>query len=363
MTIHLTPSAVLRPLELPARADAGPTPLLRAYAEVRNRTIKETSGREDDALSPEELLPVLYDSIASKKRQWCIEEDGETIGCVATAMLQDGDADTALGVISILKARTGRGIGTAALTALEGALRVEGIRHLMGWVEHHGDGSDMLHSPTGFGAVPRDGAARFLDRRGFRLEQVVRTSAWSPDAASLAHLRRARETAQAHASDYRVVQWMLPTPDEFVEGYAWMKSRMSTDVPDAELGTPVEVWDTTRVRELEAHHAAKGFAVQVTAAQHVATGELCAFNELAIRASDPADTSHQHDTLVLAGHRGHRLGMLVKTAGLLGWHARYPRSPKVLTYNAEENRPMLDINETLGFAPIAYEGAWKKELK
>lgn len=362
MSIHLTATATLHPLVLPARADAAPTNEIRTYADVRNRSILETTGREDDFLSADELLPVLYSSRASQKRQWYVTEAGEMIGCVAVDMLQDADADTSIATVALLRSNWGKGIGTAALAALETELRAAGMRTVLCWVQHQDDGTEYLQAPTGFGAIPRDHTAEFLDRRGFTLVQVERASefVWAED--TLPRLLASLASAQEHASDYRVVQWLLPTPAEFIDGYAWMKSRMSTDAPDAELNSPEEIWDAARVGELEQRQAAKGFVIQVTAAQHIATGELCAFNELAIRQSDTGSTSHQYDTLVLAGHRGHRLGMLVKAAGLIGWHEKFPESPRVITYNAEENRPMLDINEAIGFTPISYEGAWKKNL-
>jgi RimJ/RimL family protein N-acetyltransferase len=91
------------------------------------------------------------------------------------------------------------------------------------------------------------------------------------------------------------------------------------------------------------------------------SGELVAFTAVHIRTDVPGH-AWQGDTIVDPPHRGHRLGTLVKCAGLLSWRDVAPQSRRVITYNAEENRPMLDINEAIGFAPIAYVGAWKKVL-
>jgi hypothetical protein len=70
----------------------------------------------------------------------------------------------------------------------------------------------------------------------------------------------------------------------------------------------------------------------------------------------------QYATLVLREHRGYRLGMLLKVANLAHLERERPGHPSVLTFNAEENRPMLDVNEAVGFVPIAHEGAWRKDL-
>ncbi|HYP72706.1 MAG TPA: GNAT family N-acetyltransferase, partial [Microbacterium sp.] len=215
--------------------------------------------------------------------------------------------------------------------------------------------------PTGFGSIPDDRIARFYRRNGYTLEQIERESRLDLEASADTVAALLAEAEQA-STGYRVVQWTAPTPADRVEGYAWMKSRMSTDTPMAALEFDEETWDAARVALHDQRTLDGGRTMLVTAAQHIASGDLVAFNELVIGA-DAAAASHQEDTLVLREHRGHRLGLLVKCAGLTTWRREIaPESPRVITYNAEENRPMLDINEAIGFVPKAYNGAWKKVL-
>ncbi|HCS61679.1 MAG TPA: N-acetyltransferase [Microbacterium sp.] len=362
MSIALTENTTLHPLALP-QAGAAPTPMVRTYADVRNRSIRDVTGRGDDDLTAESLLPILRSNADTTKRQWCIMAGDEMVGVAPLSILADGGGETAILIISLLKHVWGRGIGSAALPHLEDEARKAGVCRLLVWVEHPstGSGSKTLASPTGFGDIPLDHAARFLSRHGYTLEQVERVSTLDWSDRQIQNITDLRAEAESKAVGYRVVQWMLPTPAEHVAGYAWMKEHMSTDVPDADLAMPAEKWDAERITRHDERYLQRGNCVLVTAAQHVDTGELCAYNELAI-GPDRAEVSHQEDTLVLASHRGNRLGMLVKATGLASWRELHPDSSTVITYNAEENRPMLDINEALGFAPISYEGAWKKEL-
>jgi hypothetical protein len=54
--------------------------------------------------------------------------------------------------------------------------------------------------------------------------------------------------------------------------------------------------------------------------------------------------------------------MLLKLANMAQLAEVRPEAPFILTGNAEENRPMLDVNEAVGFVPVVYVGAWKKTL-
>lgn len=360
-SIPLVAGATLHPLSLPARADAADAAELREFAAMRNRLYRELRGRADEDLTARELLPMLRSTPDQATYSWAVRREGELIGRAGLNVPLSAGAQRAFGFIELFPAVWGEGIASAVLPHLESVSLSHGRTMLQAWAEQPPSDGPHLSAPTGFGSVPDDHISRFLQRHGFTLEQVVRASALELSDDNLAAIRSLRDEAERASNEYRVVQWMTPTPPEFADGYAWMKSRMVIDVPSAGLGYDEEEWDAARVARMDRDRAEGGYIFQITAAQHITTGELCAFNELRF-ASDPDASTHQHDTLVLAGHRGHRLGMLIKCAALLTWKNVAPLSPRVITYNAEENRPMLAINEALGFRPFAYEGAWTKDL-
>lgn len=361
MSIALTESATLHPFVPPARADAADGGELREFVAVRNEIYRAISGRTDQDMTAAELLPFLHADDDQDRLIWKVRIGGEMVGRALLNLPTEQDSRSAFAVLELHPSVWGQGIGSAILPHLEAASRDRGRDVLQVWAEQPKSDAPRLPSPTGFGSVPHDHVARFLLRHGFALEQVERVSTLELDEPTLARAARLLADAQQAASEYRVVQWTLPTPPERVAGYAALKSGMSTDVPAAELVIDPEMWDADRVARHDRRFIDGGRTLQVTAAEHIATGQLCAFNELVIGA-DRSAVTQQEDTLVLKEHRGHRLGMLVKCAALLSWRDIAPQSPRVITYNAEENRPMLSINEAIGFAPIAYEGAWKKVL-
>ncbi|WP_345543585.1 GNAT family N-acetyltransferase [Microbacterium jejuense] len=350
----------IRPLIVPASIDAPEAADFITMVDVRNEIYREISGHGDEAITPAELLPHYQPSEHQIRRFWIVVQDGEVVGRVGVDIPLDEGSTSAIWIIELLRRSWSQGIGSAAYELVERAAREYGRTVLQSWAEHPAADGPRLAPPTGFGTIPEDHAARFYLRHGYTLEQVERGSAFDL-TGSFAEVERLLAVAEEASGGYRVVQWFAPTPAEHVDGYAWMKSRMSTDTPIGALEFAEEVWDAARIAEHDARYTDTDRTLLVTTAQHTATGELCAFNELVV-GKDRTEATHQEDTLVLKEHRGHKLGTLVKCAGLLAWRDVAPASPRVLTYNAEENRPMLDINEAIGFAPIAYSGAWKKVL-
>jgi GNAT superfamily N-acetyltransferase len=156
-----------------------------------------------------------------------------------------------------------------------------------------------------------------------------------------------RETAAKAAAGYSLVTWTGPTPDQYLEPLAGVINAFADAPRDA--GVQEEAWDGQRLRERgDATAELMGIREYSVAAVHDATGEMAAMTQVAIDPESP-EWGHQALTAVTRAHRGHRLGLLVKTA-MLEWLAlAEPQIERVETGNAASNKHMIAVNEALGF--------------
>jgi GNAT superfamily N-acetyltransferase len=160
-------------------------------------------------------------------------------------------------------------------------------------------------------------------------------------------IARLRAEAERKAAGYELVTWTGPIPDEHAAGVAGVFNAFA-DAPHPE-GTEPEVWDADRIRErtgkLLREATLHGYSL---AAVHTATGEMAAITEVLIDTEAP-EWGYQQLTAVTRPHRGHRLGLLTKTA-MLQWLAEAePRLEKIETGNADANDHMIAVNEALGY--------------
>lgn len=161
--------------------------------------------------------------------------------------------------------------------------------------------------------------------------------------------------ALAAGPGYDVVLWRDRTPDELLEDRALLARRMTTDAPQGDLPVEEEDWDGERMREYEAVSLARGRTVLSAGA--VRDGRLVGYTDLQIPLAVPV-RAQQAGTLVLREHRGHRLGARMKAAVLRELAASFPSVRRISTYNSEGNRPMVAVNEALGFRPAGQISAW-----
>jgi GNAT superfamily N-acetyltransferase len=119
------------------------------------------------------------------------------------------------------------------------------------------------------------------------------------------------------------------------------------DIPQEGLGHDDWDWTAARLRGHEDYRLRAGFHTVVSAAVHVASGEVAGYTEL--MAVGRPSTVLQEDTGVVRGHRGHGLGLLLKVANLRALLAHAPQTRTVVTWNAETNAHMLAVNNLLGF--------------
>ncbi len=272
--------------------------------EVGNEVEAIGYGTPDLAYEPDEELAIFLNP-HEPKRMLVARVDGEIVARALYETTVGDDADTAWLATEVLPEFRRRGIGTALAEAVEQISRDEGKTKAVVYAPIAEGPGERIPSPTGFGSIVADrDEVRFLQARGYRLEQIERLSRLAlpvPDVDALVAAARERS-----GPDYRLQFWVGSTPERWRADIAELGTRMSTDAPTAGLEEPEDVWTVERVIEADERAAKMSPRVRHAAAvEHIPSGRLVGYTILSVpkqvhRAVD------QYATIVMREQRADR---------------------------------------------------------
>ncbi|MEW2550462.1 GNAT family N-acetyltransferase [Streptomyces zhihengii] len=224
------------------------------------------------------------------------------------------------------------GAGSLLWTAVRAELVADGRRSVSVLVENGGPGEEFARARGFVNALP--------------LAWYVQDLATALDD----HPER-----PALPAGYAYAHWSGVVPDPLADVFARAHDDMA-DAPVGDLEQAAPAWDAARVRAAARVVGERGGAIHTAAILHTATDTVAAYTEVVLR--DPADTrALQYDTVVVPAHRGRGLGRAVKRHLMGVLAADRPGLRQIATTVADENGPMLAVNDRLGYRrerPVGY---------
>jgi len=273
---------------------------------------------------------------------WLATDDGQQpIGCYLLWLPERENRQNAFLALIVARALRRQGIGRAL------------VGHAAGQAEQAG--RTLLMSDTRVGAPGTVFAKACGGRAG--IQEVRRVL--DVDADLLARVTGLRASAQQRATGYSLRSWSGMTPDGLLEQASALHNAME-DAPHDASFEPLR-WDADRLLKEEQQDIEAGMRINSVAALANDSGEMAALTQVYVD-PDQADWGYQGVTAVTRAHRGHRLGMLVKTAMLQRLSELEPRISKVETGNAASNQYMIAVNEQLGFRVTDTFQNWEIEV-
>ncbi|MEU4572848.1 GNAT family N-acetyltransferase [Nonomuraea sp. ATR24] len=246
-----------------------------------------------------------------------------------------------LGRLAVLVVRPERqraGVGSALLAHAVERVRARGRRLVLSETQAGSDG------------------ARFASARGFTLSLGEARRVLDLRAADWDGLRR----MLPEPAGYRVERWLGPAEPGLLPDLATLLGGMN-DAPRGE-GVEESRFPLDSVRFAEERIGLAGETVYSVLARRISDGAPAGFSRIFISPDVPGGWAAQADTAVLAGHRGHRLGLLMKLTNLFWLRESEPGVERVITWNARSNTHMLAINEAMGFELLDEWNDWRLDV-
>jgi len=276
------------------------------------------------------------------RHAWLAADDaGQLAGCYVLTLPSRENLAMAHVLLAVAPARRRAGIGTALLEHCAQQARQAGRVRLAGQAP---DGS----AGAAFGAAAGAKAG---------MAQVIRQLVI--DSGLSARLAGLRAAASRHAAGYTLLSWAGATPEWYISDSARLSAAMA-DAPTI-AGVQPPRWDASRIRAFEQTLLETGRHIYCVAARHDDTGCLTAVTQVTVDRANP-EWAQQHITAVLAAHRGHRLGLLIKAEMLESLIKSAPGVRRIVARNAAVNEHMVAINEQLGYQISSIRRDWELDL-
>ncbi|WP_040283722.1 GNAT family N-acetyltransferase [Tessaracoccus massiliensis] len=332
----------------------------REYQRITHDHNDELVGGPQWDVSFEAALAAARADTEHEVHRYLAHLDGVAVAHANTRVNLLDSPDTINVFICTMREFRGRGIGRALAEHLRMVASGYAVHQAWAMCPVPVPGDDALTPPTGAGAAPaHHPAVKLALDYGFAFEQVERVSRYDFATPSIDPAAALAE-AMSHAGvDYEIVAWEGPADDEMLADLCRLRELMYTDTPAGGMTVPEAKWDVDRMRASDEERLLSNRMFR-TVVRHIPSGTVVGLNELMLDRSNPEAFVDQWDTVVLPEHRGRRLGMAVKAANLIALKEAVPTASSIITWNAEENRHMLAVNEALGFYPILAEAAFER---
>lgn len=325
--------------------------------------------RIDTTVAPESTLEALHEFYV-KRDSWDLPDDpplpyaqrlvdwrsfGREVRRIPRWLLWDGDAvvassgvvleeaednrDNVWGLLNVLPEYRGSGVSLQVLGPMLDAAEADGRIRIAGGIKHG------------------DASAGFAEKAGLAPVQVERESRLVLAEVDRQMIREWIDRAPERASDYELLMWVGPVPDEHLDGFIELSHVMNT----APLDDMVEedfVMTPDRWRGEEEGWSGRKMVNYTCVARHVSSGEFGGYSNVLVQDHHP-EQAHQGDTGVEPAHRNKGLGRWMKAAVIERLMQDRPEIRWINTENAGSNKPMLDINVALGFKQLLDIQVWQ----
>jgi GNAT superfamily N-acetyltransferase len=205
-----------------------------------------------------------------------------------------------------------------------------------------------------------DSSTGFMKSMGLDLAMAEVKRRQALDRLDWERLDREYAAAERLAAGYELVHLPPHIPDELMPDVVRLLAAIN-DAPTDSLDIEDEVFSPQRIRDFERSQAARERRIYRLAARHRETGVLAGHTIVGVEGECPWHAG-QFDTSVLADHRGHRLGLLLKIAMLRLLRDAEPQVRELITWNAASNEHMIAVNEILGYGVVATAGAYQQHI-